>query len=343
MLATNATIAASIPKVRVLNLSRSLRNTKPLEELRRKDIFAFDSRHDAIVARGRIAQSVLTDDRGGARQQKLPVELSTSPSTQSRAFVIGHPFVIGDPFVIRCAHVSNIHPLLDLQKLDLQADALKARRTGMPEREARATCDVELAAHEEARSSIQLRADELGKKARALDGEVSTVAAKAKESEVRLYSGSVTASKELESLTEEIGLLKARQSELEDGELEILEAIEEVETELSQNATERGEIEVRATELDAAIAGAEAEIDAELADLEKARSQPASGLPGPVLEAYDRLRGNARLTGRAAAELNKRTCMGCRVELPVMDVSRVREEPWDALVTCVHCKRILVR
>ena len=200
-----------------------------------------------------------------------------------------------------------------------------------------------LSTHEAVRNSIQLRANELGKNARSLDGEVATVAAKAKASEVRLYSGSVTASKELESLTEEIGLLKARQSELEDGELEILEAIEEVETELSQNATERGETEARSAELNAAITLAEAEIDAELADLEKARSQPASDLPGAVLEAYDRLRGNARLTGRAAAELNKRTCMGCRVELPVMDASRVHDEPWDAVVTCVHCKRILVR
>ena len=58
---------------------------------------------------------------------------------------------------------------------------------------------------------------------------------------------------------------------------------------------------------------------------------------------YDRLRGNARLTERAAAELNKRSCMGCRVELPVMDASRVHDEPWDEVVTCVNCKRILVR
>lgn len=239
--------------------------------------------------------------------------------------------------------MSNILPLLDVQKLDLKGDALKKKRAGIPERDSRAACDVALAAHDAARAEIQLRVDELGKTVRALDAEVSDVTAKAKDSEVRLYSGTVKASKELESLSEEIKLLKARQSELEDGELKLLETGDALDAEFEANATKRAETEAKAAELDAAIAATEAEIDAELAEIDKARSEPVAAIPDAVLAIYEKLRSNTRLAGRAAAQLDKRSCTGCRVELPVMDATRMKAEPWDAVVTCVHCSRVLVR
>ena len=158
-----------------------------------------------------------------------------------------------------------------------------------------------------------------------------------------LYSGTLTATKELEAHQEELRVLREKQSELEENEMEILEQIEELEAETAANRESRQACDADAAALEAAIAKAEGEIDGELAKLAERRGGPAGGLPAPVLADYDRLRGRERLRGRAAAELAGGVCGGCRVKLPVLENSRIQAEAWDAVVHCTGCGRLLVR
>ena len=239
--------------------------------------------------------------------------------------------------------MSDIRGLLEVQAFDLEVDALRARRVSLPEREARLQCDVEIAALEVTASSSEARREELEKAEHALADDVADVAAKVKDVEKTLYSGSVTAPKELEAFSEESRLLKARQSELEDRELELLEEMEGVAGELAANTASLDEARERAAGFDAAIAAAESKIDDEIAGSEVARSGAAGGLPPAVLEAYAKLRDHPRLAGRACAELEKRSCGGCRVDQPVLECKRILAEPWDAVVKCVHCGRLIVR
>ena len=239
--------------------------------------------------------------------------------------------------------MSDIRGLLEVQAFDLEVDAMRARRVSLPEREKRLQCDVDLAALEGAASSSEARRQELEKAEHALADEVADVAAKVKDVEKTLYSGSVTAPKELEAFSLESRLLKARQSELEDRELELLEEMEGVADEVAANAASLDELRERAAGLDAAIRAAETEIDEKIEGSEAAKSAASSGLPPAVLEAYAKLREHPRLAGRACAELEKRSCGGCRVDQPVLECKRILGEPWDAVVKCVHCGRLIVR
>jgi predicted nucleic acid-binding Zn-ribbon protein len=178
---------------------------------------------------------------------------------------------------------------------------------------------------------------------RELGSEVNALSAKVKEVEETLYSGSVRAPKELGALQEEIRLFRVRQSELEERELELLEEIERTDEEMAANRAARMAVDSEAQALEARIREAEAEIDAELAELGKRRDARATGLPPDVLVEYDRLRTRERLGGRAAAPLVQGSCGACRVKLPVLEHSRIRAEPEDALVCCMHCGRVLVR
>jgi len=231
----------------------------------------------------------------------------------------------------------------DSPRHERRAPRLRRRRRELPEREALRGCHARATSLDGEHATLQEQRAALGVSERSLSGEVAAVAAKSKEVEVTLYSGSVRVPKELSSLQEEIRLLRAKQSELEGREMELLEEIERLDGELRANRASRTGSDAEAAALEAAIARTEAEIDAELALLGRQRGEKTPGLPASVLAEYDRLRAREQLAGRAAAPLTAGACGGCHVRLPVIEFSRLKAQPEDALLCCVRCGRILVR
>lgn len=238
---------------------------------------------------------------------------------------------------------SGLEALLTVQELDLEADRLRARREELAGSKELEQCAAEVEELDRTLTESREKREELARAEHALGVEVEGVASKAEEVEARLYSGSVTIPKELEALQQDLQMLRRRQTELEDLELEQLEAIESVEGELAGHDARRSEATAHATEVEAAIRTGEAEIAAELTRIEAPRSKAAKTLPGPVLEAYDRLRRDRRLAGRAAALLGDGICEGCHTQLPTREYSRIRGEPPESVVTCINCSRLLVR
>jgi hypothetical protein len=55
------------------------------------------------------------------------------------------------------------------------------------------------------------------------------------------------------------------------------------------------------------------------------------------------LRGHEKLNGVAAAQLTDKGCGGCHMQLPRLEMSRIKSEPEDALLCCENCGRLLVR
>jgi len=239
--------------------------------------------------------------------------------------------------------VSNLGRLLDVQALDLEADALRRKRETLPEREVLAGVEAKQANLAGETAAVHARNEELARAERELSGEVATIAGKAREVEDNLYSGSVTVPKELDGLQQELALLKTKQEGVEEQELALLEQMEEVERALAEGAVAAQELGARADEVRGTLASAEGVIDEEIAGLAKRAGGLRAEMPEDVLEAYDRLRGNARLAGRAAVGLESKTCSGCQLDMPVLEYSRIRDAPEDALVTCVHCHRLLIR
>ena len=239
--------------------------------------------------------------------------------------------------------MSLLAPLLEVQELDLAAGRLREARAGLPERAELAANEAATSALAEASRAAQARRDALARAEREQGGEVAAIAARAKELETNLYSGSITIAKELDALQHELDLWKQKQADAEERELELLEAIDAVDAELAGHSTRRETLCDEAAEVAARLASAEALIDGEVTALETQAAALRSGLPDAVLAEYDRLRANPRLGGRAAAALGDGACEGCRLTLPMTEYGRVRDEPADAVVRCVHCSRLLVR
>ncbi len=86
---------------------------------------------------------------------------------------------------------------------------------------------------------------------------------------------------------------------------------------------------------------ANAEIDAEVATINKERELTVADIPAALITLYDRIR--TKQGGIGAARLSQRRCEGCRLELDITELNDVRTAAADAVVRCENCSRILVR
>ena len=234
-----------------------------------------------------------------------------------------------------------LEQLLVVQEHDTATDQLHHRRAHLPER-------AELAAREEALvdldrrlAEVAARRDELTRSQKRLEDEVAGIEAKATEVDKRLYSGSITAPRELQALQDELASLKRRQSQLEDQDLEVMVAAEPLDAELERLRTEQAALDAEVLRLRDAVVAAEAEIVARLAEEVDARAAAAASVPPDLLAHYDGLRQQYK--GVVAARLVGATCGSCRLTLPATEVDRIKKLPPDTLVHCEECGRILVR
>jgi predicted nucleic acid-binding Zn-ribbon protein len=230
--------------------------------------------------------------------------------------------------------------LLELQQVDTAIRRLRHRRANLPEQQA---LDDRADLHGRVQSELSAareRLDRLERGQRRHERELDTVERRYASETQRKYSGVIKVPKELEALDAELSSLEGRKSDLEDTLLEIMEQREETEA-LIATLTEREaalalEVAAAATLRDEAAA----EIEEELAKRAAERKVVAADLPDTMLRYYDEIR--ARKDGVAVAELQQRTCAGCRLELTTTELTEVREQVNHGLARCEQCGRILV-
>ncbi len=185
--------------------------------------------------------------------------------------------------------------------------------------------------HEESRIANQEKTQ------RRLEGEIADLTARIDPEEKRLFSGSVTSTKELMSLEHEVETLKKKRSGLEDELLEVFERIEKLNARRdaarrnleSVQATRQKEEEELRSRLDS--------LQSQLTSLEQRRGEQAGAIDSATLRRYQDLRN--RKGGNAVASLQGQACGGCRVALP--DAVRKQVLSRDRVVECPMCERIL--
>jgi uncharacterized protein len=148
--------------------------------------------------------------------------------------------------------------LLDVQARDSALARLEHRRRTLPELTVIADADTRLAALRADVVRAETEVGDLDRELRRLEDDVDQVRRRADRDQQRMLSGAMPA-KELESLQHEVETLTRRQSDLEDTELEVMEA-------------------AAATE---------------------ARAGLAAGLPAELIALYEKVRGTSGGVGAA--------------------------------------------
>ena len=237
--------------------------------------------------------------------------------------------------------MAELEVLLELQARDTASDQLQHRKATLPERAQLEEARRERAAGQAEIKRIDAQLKEAEARRTALEAEVADADARISAIESRMFGGTVTSSKELESMSAEVEHLKARRSSLEDDALEAIEAAEDIRSERERLAQSDAARAAVVSEAEGRLASAEAEVDALIKTQQTARGDLAAGLARELLDAYERIR--AKLGGVGAARLEGDRCTGCHLSLPSGEVERLRHEPADAIAYCDNCSRILVR
>lgn len=237
--------------------------------------------------------------------------------------------------------MTGFEQLLEVQAHDTAVDRLRHQRARLPER-------TELAALEKRSRELQVlmaqtmaRLEAVEARQAAMESDADLIGGRIREIEKRMYSGEVSATRDLLAMTAEIETLKARRSSLEDEALAAMEEAEPLAEEMTRLQAEDGALASQADGLRSTIAAAEADLDAQVGAEAASRSQVAQQVPAELLVTYEKLRSS--LGGIGAARLVGTSCSGCHLTLPASEVARLKREPPEALVLCDQCGRILVR
>lgn len=218
---------------------------------------------------------------------------------------------------------------------------LEHRRDHHPLLAKMAEIDAKLQTQDGERDVVGERKHELERQQKRLEDEVSLIAEKRTNIDGKLYGGEVTASKELLALQDEAAALLARQTEMEDEDLVIMEQVEEVDAELNTFAESRSALEAERTAHETELAIEVEQIEAELTELRSQRSAQAGPANAELLKRYEELRD--QYGGVAVARLVGSSCDGCHMQLSAVAVDQIGKMPDDAVVTCEECGRLLVR
>jgi hypothetical protein len=225
--------------------------------------------------------------------------------------------------------------LLELQEVDLALDRLAYKRRELAERVAVTELGARLAEltarvgeAEEQREKLVSQQLTLDQRSESVGGRIATI-------EQRLRSGRAGSYRDEQAMGDEVASLTHLRREIEDQELEIMEALEPLDQELTGLKESSSSV---AEEL--ALARETAEIDDEAAIVRAARDQLAERVAPELTASYERLR--AKLGGIGAAHVVGGACSGCHLQLPAGELHRLRQAMPDSVVHCDQCGRILV-
>ena len=233
-----------------------------------------------------------------------------------------------------------LETLLAVQEHDTVLAQLRHRRAHLPEQEQLDACQARLVRLEAGLSGARAEEARYTGRQRELEAAISEVEAKIATASRQLYSGTVTASRELQALEADIASLNKHRGSLEDEELEVLMAREPVDARLREAADERAAIDAEAMVLHAAVAEASITIDASIAEHVDGRAALESSVGDSLLASYEKARAKNR--GIGIARLDHGTCMGCRMKLAAVELDRIRHEAAEAIIHCEECGSILV-
>jgi predicted nucleic acid-binding Zn-ribbon protein len=231
--------------------------------------------------------------------------------------------------------------LLELADLDTELSRLDHRRRTQPEIAELAQLGGRAAKVRDAITIADTNLSDLDRELSRAERDVEQVRARIDRDNERLNAGQVSNARELESLQSEVASLRRRQSDLEEGVLELMEKREAAQA-LRDGAAAEGEtVAADTTSVTARSDVTVGELSELAAKAQSARASAVASLPDDLLALYDRVR--AQSGGLGAAPLRRGQCLGCRVQLSTVDLNAIRAAAPDEVMRCEECRRILVR
>ncbi len=237
--------------------------------------------------------------------------------------------------------MTDFQQLLVVQDHDTALAQLQHRRATLPEREQADALGAALDTLASQRQAVQTQLDAVRLDQSRLEDKAQMLQTKREREQAKLYSGSVTAIKELQALEEEIASLERQQAATEDEVLTFMEQAEPLVSQIAAIDAKVGEVIAKRDSALSEIARQEGEIDAEMSAESTRRDEAAQVVPTELLTHYEGIRSDAG--GVGVARFSGSRCEGCHLKLSAVEADKIKRAPADEIVTCGSCGRILVR
>lgn len=228
----------------------------------------------------------------------------------------------------------QIDALLELQSLDTEIGKLQQEQEALDRGD---RVERALAIRQARLTQAERRYQGLQIEQRSAELELKGLEAKKHEESQRLYSGKVTAPRELQSIEMEIAMLERQRQRLDENLLKRMDEIEaarkvvEAATAAVDEAQKALKIVRRRYEKEAA------RIEGELGKLVPRRKRIAKSLEPEVLQRYDSIRRRQHNIG--AVRIENLACGGCRMKVGGALMRRV--VAGEQYVYCESCSRFL--
>ncbi len=230
--------------------------------------------------------------------------------------------------------------LLAVQDLDTSITQMEHRRSALAETSGLVAAESELATLGAGQADAAGRRATLTATQNSLEEQIAGITERRDLVEKRLYAATSSSARDLQAMNEEVKHLTDRRAQLEELELVAMLEADPIDAELAALRERMAPLEVRVKELREEVEQERLEIDAAIASAAGTRAAEAAQLPSALSDRYETLR--TRLKGTGAARLIGSHCDGCHLELPSMEVERIRALPPGEVATCEQCGRILI-
>lgn len=237
--------------------------------------------------------------------------------------------------------MTDFEQLLIVQSHDTTIDQLAHRRATLAARERASALEDASQTLTRQRNIVESQLRELRVEQGRLEDRARMLEQKRDGENAKLYSGSVTAIKELQALQDEIASLQRQQGAVEDEVLEYMEKTEPLSAQLATIDDQAAQVAEKQQAALAEITQKETEIDAEVDEHRRQRSEAAQTVPDALLARYEEVRADCGGVGVARFAAGR--CEGCHLSLSAVEADLLKKAPPDAIVTCNSCGRILVR
>lgn len=235
----------------------------------------------------------------------------------------------------------NLHVLLEVQEKDSQILAANHEIKELPERKEIEATQRKMLELDQALKAKESEVHENNRIQKRLEDEVATVEERIENQKRKLYGGEVIAIKELQALEMDIDSLKERQIAIEDQIIEVMELNEPIQNEIQNLSTQKEENKENEANLFKVLQEAIKKIELRINQIKVEIVHLTNDLPNELISEYESLRSRPGHVG--IARLVNRTCNGCNLELPAVEVDRIKKLSEDSIINCEECGCILVR
>lgn len=235
----------------------------------------------------------------------------------------------------------NNSNIVDLVELQLIENALKARSSEMEKLKDHPELRGIMKKQEESKASLKEAEGsfhELDLKRKKLEDTVGINEEKIKSNEKKLFSGSITDSKELSGYQNEIESLKKSNARMEDEILVIMEEQEEKEPNLEILNKEIIELDNQVKRIEAEINEKREVLKHNIEGLNNRKKDVVSRMSQDVLKRYNEMK--ARKNGIAVSIIKDNFCGICNMEIPSIDTEKFIDS--DMIYNCPVCGRLSV-